>query len=115
MCLASVPKRREQETLLLNISREDKPACELCLRQPVKFTVHHLVPRSQGGKLGPKVQLCPTCHHQLHALFSEATLAKEFHSVEQIRANTEMAAYLNWVRKQKDPTNFRVRRSKHRR
>ncbi len=94
---------------------EDKAACELCLRHPEKFTVHHLVPRSQGGKFGPKVQLCPTCHRQLHALFSEATLAKELQSLEQIRENPEMAGYLNWVRKQKSPTNFRVRRSNHRR
>ena len=99
----------------MKISREDKPACELCLREPERFTVHHLVPRSQGGKFGPKAQLCPTCHRQLHALFSEATLAKELQSLEQIRANPEMVGYLNWVRKQKDPTNFRVRRSNHRR
>ena len=96
-------------------SQEDSPACELCLREPDRFTAHHLVPRSQGGKFGPKVQLCPTCHRQLHALFSEATLAKELQSLEQIRANPEMADYLNWVRKQKSPTNFRVRRSNHRR
>lgn len=94
--------------------QEDNLACELCLREPDNFTVHHLVPRSQGGKLGPKAQLCPTCHRQLHALFSEATLAKELQSLEQIRANPEMAGYLNWVKKQKGPTSFRVRRSNHR-
>ena len=94
---------------------QDKPACELCFREPDRFTVHHLVPRSQGGKFGAKAQLCPTCHRQLHALFSETTLAKELQSLEQIRANPEMAGYLNWVRKQKNPTNFRVRRSNHRR
>ncbi len=94
---------------------EHKAACELCLREPERFTVHHLVPRSQGGKFGPKAQLCPTCHRQLHALFSEATLAKEMQSLEQIRANPEMAGYLSWARKQKSPTNFRVRHSNHRR
>lgn len=95
--------------------QEDNSVCELCLREPEKFTVHHLVPRSQGGKLGPKAKLCPTCHRQLHALFSEATLAKELQSLDQIRANPEMAGYLSWARKQKGPTNFRVRRSNNRR
>ena len=95
--------------------QEDNTACELCLREPEKFTVHHLVPRSQGGRFGLKAKLCPTCHRQLHALFSEATLAKELQSLEQIRSNPEMAGYLNWVRKQKSPTNFRVRRSNNRR
>ena len=95
--------------------QEDNSVCELCLREPEKFTVHHLVPRSQGGKFGPKAKLCPTCHRQLHALFSEATLAKELRSLDQIRANPEMAGYLSWARKQKGPTNFRVRRSNNRR
>ena len=95
--------------------QEDNSVCELCLREPEKFTVHHLVPRSQDGKLGPKAKLCSTCHRQLHALFSEATLAKELQSLDQIRANPEMAGYLSWARKQKGPTNFRVRRSNNRR
>ena len=95
--------------------QEENSVCELCLREPEKFTVHHLVPRSQGGKFGPKAKLCPTCHRQLHALFSEATLAKELRSLDQIRANLEMAGYLSWARKQKGPTNFRVRRSNNRR
>ena len=89
--------------------------CELCLRQPNSYSVHHLVPRSRGGKFGPKARLCPTCHSQLHALFSEATLARELNSIEQIRANYEMASYLSWVRKQKGSTSFRVRPSNQRR
>ncbi len=89
--------------------------CELCLRQSNSYTVHHLIPRSRGGRFGPKAKLCPTCHRQLHALFSEATLARELNSIESIRVNPEMAGYLNWVRKQKGPTSFRVRRSNQRR
>ena len=77
--------------------------------------MHHLIPKAAGGKLGPKARLCPTCHRQLHALFSETTLAKELNSIERIRANPEMASYLSWVRKQKSHTGFRVRRANHRR
>ena len=93
----------------------EKPGCELCLRDFQRFTVHHLVPRSRGGKFGPKAKLCPTCHHQLHALFSESTLAKEMDSLERIRVNPEMASYLEWVRKQKGQANFRVRRANNQR
>ena len=86
-------------------------ACELCLRESLRFSVHHLVPRAQGGRFGPKVKLCSTCHGQLHALFSTSTLARELNSIEGIRANPQMANYLRWVRKQQDTANFRVRRS----
>ena len=90
-------------------------ACELCLREAERYTVHHLVPRAKGGRFGPKAKLCPTCHRQLHALFSEAMLAKELYSIDLIRANPQMSEYLRWARRQKGPTSFRVRRAKNRR
>ena len=90
-------------------------ACELCLRESERYTMHHLIPRAKGGRFGPKARLCPTCHRQLHALFSEATLAKELHTIDLIRANPQISEYLRWARRQKGPTNFRVRRAKARR
>ena len=94
---------------------EAPPVCELCLRESERFTEHHLVPRSRGGKHGPKARLCPTCHRQLHAMFSEKTLANELNSVERLRADPEFAAYLKWASKQKDGAAFRVRRANARR
>ncbi len=93
----------------------EPPVCELCKREPLRFTSHHLVPRSRGGKLGPRVKLCPTCHRQLHAMFSESTLARELNSIEALRTNPEFSDYLRWARHQKGPTSFRVRRAKNRR
>lgn len=89
--------------------------CELCLRESERFTEHHLVPRSRGGKFGPKARLCLTCHRQLHAMFSEATLARELNSIERLRADPGFAGYLKWARKQKGAAGFRVRRANERR
>ena len=85
--------------------------CELCLRESPKYTVHHLVPRARGGNHGPKAKLCPTCHRQLHAMFTEATLARELYSIELLRSNPGVHQYLRWVRRQQGATSFRVRRS----
>ena len=90
-------------------------ACELCGRESVRFTEHHLVPRSRGGKYGPKARLCPTCHRQLHAMFSEKTLANELNSIELLRADPQFAGYLKWASRQKDGAAFRVRRANSRR
>ena len=90
---------------------EEPPVCELCLRESARFTEHHLVPRSRGGRHGPKALLCPTCHRQLHAMFSEKTLANELNSVERLRADPDFAGYLKWASRQKDGATFRVRRS----
>ena len=100
-----IPARPVEETLV----------CGLCKRESPRFTSHHLIPRARGGRLGPQVKLCPTCHRQLHALFLETTLAKELHSIELIRANPHMSDFLRWARRQKGPTSFRVRRAKDRR
>ena len=89
--------------------------CELCQREVDRFTVHHLVPRARGGKFGPTAKLCPTCHRQLHALFTETTLAEELNSIALLRANPQVNSYLKWVRKQKSAGGFKVRRANNRR
>ena len=55
----------------------DDGKCALCERSVERSTVHHLVPRARGGNHGPTARLCPTCHRQVHAMFSVTTLADE--------------------------------------
>ncbi len=88
----------------------DPSACELCERTVDRFTVHHLIPRARGGNHGPTALLCPTCHRQVHAMFSVTTLAEEMYSVELLRRNPRVADFLRWMRKQRG-ASFRVRRS----
>ena len=88
--------------------------CELCLREVNRYTVHHLIPKAKGGKLGETADLCGTCHKQIHALFSEATLAKELCDIRLLNNNSRIQKYLKWIRKQKHTGIFPVRRSKSR-
>lgn len=46
-------------------------------------------------------------------MFSETTLAEELYSVELLRANPRVAAFLRWIRKQRGAA-FRVRRARER-
>ena len=112
-CLARQPSRQRNAEPLP--SRAEVAECELCRREVDRYTVHHLVPRAKGGRFGPKAKLCATCHRQLHALFSEATLAQELNSIPRLQANHQVHDYLKWVRKQKSPGGFRVRRANNRR
>lgn len=91
----------------------DDGICALCERDVERFTVHHLVPRARGGNHGPTARFCSTCHRQVHAMFSESTLAEELYSVELLRRNPRVAAFLRWMRKQRAGA-FRVRRSRER-
>ena len=88
--------------------------CELCRRQADRRTRHHLVPRARGGNHGSTALLCPTCHRQLHALFTETTLARELYSIDLLRSDPQVRGYLKWIRKQKSAANFPVRRAVNR-
>ena len=87
--------------------------CALCQRDVDRVTVHHLVPRARGGNHGPTARMCPTCHRQVHAMFSVTTLAEELYSIELLRANPRVADFLRWMRKQRG-ASFSVRRARER-
>ena len=90
-------------------------ACALCDRTGAELTVHHLVPRDLEGTHGPTADLCRTCHDQVHVLYSNRRLASELHTVEALREEPAMKAFLRWVRKQDPRRRFPVRPGSHRR
>jgi hypothetical protein len=72
------------------------------------ITLHHLKPREKGGKAEHRTPLCRPCHKQLHAVFSNAELAKSLDSLERLRAEPSLLPFLKWIRKQKPGRNFQV-------
>ena len=86
--------------------------CELCLREDLKYTAHHLIPRAKGGNHGPKSHLCQTCHKQIHSMFTENTLGKDLYSIELLKSNTRVNKFVKWIRKQKRTHNFKVRKAR---
>jgi hypothetical protein len=85
--------------------------CSLCGRfQPTSR--HHLAPRARGGKNGPITPLCGACHRQLHALYSNRELAERLASLDALRADARVAAYLRWVEKAGRTRPARTRRDR---
>lgn len=75
--------------------------CELCGRVVPALTEHHLTPREQGGALLDKARLCPACHRQIHALYTNRDLVQlGLTSVAALRADPAIAAYVRYIRKQ---------------
>lgn len=88
-----------------------KAICALCEREVSRYNRHHLTPKSRGGQA--TVNLCLACHKTLHSFFENRTLADSLNSIESLRAEPELATYLNWVRKQRDSAiRVRARRVK---
>ena len=93
-------------------------SCALCEREDVKITEHHLVPRSRKKHeegFGPVADFCADCHRKVHATWDNKQLAKEYYTVEILRAAPELQAYLKWIKKQSGTAYFGSRQSNGRR
>lgn len=84
--------------------------CELCGRSVEVLTRHHLIPIHKDGRDGPIAELCLACHRQIHTLFDNTTLAREFNTLEKLRANDKVRSFVRWVRKQPPNRRIKVRR-----
>ncbi|MEL7254893.1 MAG: HNH endonuclease [Pseudomonadota bacterium] len=80
----------------------DHPVCPLCGRlipPDVRQSQHHLIPKLKGGKGGPVVLLHQICHNEIHATLTEAELARDYSTVEALRAHPRLAKFIRWVAK----------------
>ena len=106
-------KRRqaEQAATPWSVDKQDTVVCPLCDRPipPSQRDAHHLVPKSRGGV--QTTWLHRICHRQIHALLTEAELAREYHHVEALWQHPELAKFLHWVRRKPDDFFERTRKS----
>ena len=82
--------------------------CKLCDRDNLRLTKHHVVPRARHNR---KVKreigtarhhtelICRPCHGQIHRLFTEKQLEREFNTIELLKAQPEVQTWIAWVRK----------------
>ncbi|WP_145047130.1 HNH endonuclease [Paenibacillus xylanexedens] len=88
--------------------------CELCGREPVKTTVHHLTPKQMGGSSMPTADLCIACHKQIHSLFTNRDIMTlGLTTLQALREHERMAPFIRWIRKQPATTIPRIRKSNH--
>lgn len=93
----------------------EKPGkCELCERDDTYLNFHHLIPKMVHGRNKYTKEydsdylnthgawLCKShCHKQIHAFYSEKHLANALNTLEKLKADPKIQAYVAWHRKQK--------------
>ncbi|KAL2355954.1 hypothetical protein BJ546DRAFT_584993 [Cryomyces antarcticus] len=83
-------------------------ACEICDRDWIPLTYHHLIPRAVHAKvlkrgwheeweLNKVAWLCRACHSMVHGIASNEELAKEWFSVERLREREDVQKWAGWV------------------
>ena len=75
------------------------PLCERPISERVPKSLHHLIPRSKGGKGGVTVLLHHQCHKEIHATLSEGELASSFKTIKTLKAHPRLEKYIEWVSK----------------
>jgi 5-methylcytosine-specific restriction enzyme A len=94
------------------VGKQNPTVCELCKREGVKTTLHHLTPKEKGGTFLPTAYLCIPCHKQIHTLFTNTELVVlGITSIEALRQNEKMRKFLKWIRKQPGSKIPRTRKS----
>lgn len=104
--------RRKKHEWTLPEPLPAKLCCGLCEREVQHTSRHHLVPREEGGRYGPVVDLCQPCHSTVHLLLTNRELARRYNTVESLRRAEELQKYLYWVRRNRVEriSNRRARR-----
>ncbi len=90
--------RKIREDFTSSQEEQEPTLCPLCERmiQAGDEDAHHLVPKSKGGK--QTVLLHKVCHDQIHAVFTNAQLAKTFSTIEAILENPEIQKFVAWIK-----------------
>ena len=97
---------------LLPYKVEELSVCALCDRPipPILRDAHHLIPKSRGGVV--TVFMHRACHKQIHALFTETELARQYPSTQALREHPEVARFIHWVQNKPNDFNPLTRRSR---
>ena len=85
-------------------------SCEICERDWVPLTYHHLIPKQVHAKvlkrgwheepqLNSVAWLCRACHSFVHKMASNEELAREWYTVERICQREDVQRWAQWVRR----------------
>ncbi|EAW08079.1 uncharacterized protein ACLA_028040 [Aspergillus clavatus NRRL 1] len=83
-------------------------ACEICERDWIPLSYHHLIPRGVHAKVLKKgwheewmlnsvAWLCRACHSFVHRMASNEELAREYYTVDRILEREDVQDWARWV------------------
>ncbi|ERS95428.1 uncharacterized protein SPSK_01862 [Sporothrix schenckii 1099-18] len=89
-------------------TRDQADGCEICGRDWINLSYHHLIPRfvhakvlkrrwHRADELQNVAWLCGACHRQVHRFADHEDLARHYYTVERLLAEPEMQRYAAWA------------------
>src|SRR5579883_2945751 len=83
--------------------------CELCGRNGLPLTKHHLIPKTRHSNKRNKrmfdreevktrlAWICRPCHTHIHHVLTEKQLEYDFNTVEALKAHPEIQKFTVWI------------------
>jgi 5-methylcytosine-specific restriction enzyme A len=81
------------------MNMQPQQQCALCERMVGQLSLHHLVPREEGGRYSETVPLCQPCHSTIHLAYSNRELALHYNTIALLQQAPALQKYLAWIRK----------------
>ncbi|SES26547.1 HNH endonuclease [Salipaludibacillus aurantiacus] len=85
--------------------------CEVCTRNEVELTEHHLIPKEEGGTHLQTAMLCKPCHKQIHNLYTNRELAVRLGTVKKLQNDEQLKKFIKFIRKQPSSARVKMRKS----
>lgn len=85
--------------------------CELCERENIVLTKHHLLPREEGGNVEHIANICEACHKQIHNTYTNKELAIRLDSIDKLKDDEKISKYLKFIRKQPSSKKIKSKKS----
>ena len=84
--------------------RTDMQQCALCELEVECTSRHHLIPRQKSKGLARElrtatIRCCVPCGKQVHALFTNGELKRQFNTLEKLKADAQVQKWISWRRK----------------
>lgn len=104
--ITSTSEPPAEYTPALAATRPD--GCEICEREHIPLTYHHLIPRQVHAKvvkrgwhkeweLNKVAWLCRACHSYVHRVAPNEQLARELYSVDLLLEREDIQRFAKWV------------------
>lgn len=86
--------------------------CELCKREGIELTFHHLVPKKTHKKVYVRklhadknlntygVNICKACHKAIHIMINHKDLAMKFYTIDLLMSHLKLASAVEFNSKQ---------------
>ncbi len=80
------------------VHKDKFETCPICERNVLstKMEIHHILPKSKGGKNENVLRLCATCHDVVHYLIPIEEIVK-YNTADKIKNKESMQKYLAWI------------------